>query len=103
MNKDYQSQKELEKVFEEYTSLISRASDLFKVRNEHHKNKFLKRGLGGIIVRIEDKLGDVESGGKEGESLTECLLDIANYAIMGTIIVERKNKKDAKFSKKASR
>ncbi len=100
MNKDYSSLEETKKIFEEFTVLINKSKSLFKIKNDHYKNRFLKRGVVGIVVRIEDKLKDVESGGKERETLTECFFDIANYAIMGAIIAERNNRKDGRKKNK---
>lgn len=76
----------------EFKKLMVEMYDLFVVKNNHHKDKFRKRGVSGILMRIEDKIGDVESGGKENESVKECLLDIAVYALLGAIC-EDDNKK----------
>ena len=84
------SPKELEKVNKEYDECSEEAKKMFKEKNtKHWKNFFLKRGIPGIIVRMEDKIHDVEMEGKYDEEVSECFLDIVNYAIMGAIVAKR--------------
>lgn len=68
-----------------FDTLYAEVRQLFIEKNNHHKNVFLKRGVPGIVMRLEDKINDVMQGGKGHESVTECFLDIAVYALLGAI------------------
>ncbi len=83
---------ELEITANRFREIMEQSYQLFIEKNNHHQNKFLKHGLPGMMVRIDDKIGDVNVGGKPGETVIESLLDIANYAILAVIVIEEGDK-----------
>lgn len=83
---------ELAKTAAQFKLVMERCYELFVEKNNHHQNKVFKHGVPGILVRVDDKIGDANAGGKPGETIIESLMDIANYAILGIIIAEGKTK-----------
>jgi len=68
-------------------ALFEEAYELFVDRNNHHRDVFMDDGRQGIIVRAKDKINDVKRGGKPPrETVKECWLDVANYALMGALL-----------------
>ena len=71
--------------------ILSReAEGLYIDKNNFYRNSFSRYGLSGIVVRLYDKFQALQSAFKEPtsstESITEILLDISNYAILGAIL-----------------
>lgn len=70
--------------------LSNEAKWLFIEKNNFYQDAFLGDGLSGIIVRMHDKLQSLRSKlvkpDSYAETVTEILLDISNYALMGAMI-----------------
>lgn len=73
----------------EYYRIMSREAEfIFREKNNAYQRSFLKPGLPGILVRINDKLSRLSSSEQSvaDESLCENFLDIANYALMAAML-----------------
>jgi hypothetical protein len=94
-----------EDILEKFKALQNEALGIFISKNNHFKSIFIQQGISGIKTTLGHKIGDINNGsktvdGKEIESLTECFIDAANYAIMGAILshydleVQKRNRCD---------
>ena len=83
---------------EKYEIMLREAWGLFIEKNNAYNSVFLEYGIAGIFVRIRDKLARLFSPDETvaDESITENLLDIADYALMGAIISHPKLSKSSK-------
>ena len=74
------------------------AIELFKKKNADYGDAFAKFGLIGILMRIEDKIQRSLSITKNGvnlvddEKIRDTLLDLHNYAAMGLMLLDEKEK-----------
>ncbi len=84
---------ELRKTLELFEISFVNAREIFIKKNNHFQNQFLEDGVSGVLVRLKDKIKDIQAGGKGNEDVYECLLDVANYALMAALI-EKRNKRE---------
>ena len=73
-----------------FKELQREALGIFINKNNHFKSEFIKHGIPTTKIMMGHKFRDLDNGGKiitgkESESLTECFLDVSNYALMGAI------------------
>jgi len=76
----------------------SNALQMFKKKNKDYGDAFAKFGVIGVLMRIEDKIQRSLSITKNGvnmvddESIRDTLMDLHNYAAMGIMLLDEKNK-----------
>jgi hypothetical protein len=74
------------------------ALELFIKKNADYGDAFAKFGVIGVLMRIEDKIQRGLSITKNGvvlvsdEGLKDTLLDLHNYAAMGLMLLDEKDK-----------
>ena len=79
-------------------TIQSEALELFTKKNADYGDAFAKFGLIGILMRIEDKIQRALSITKNGvnlvddEKIRDTLLDLHNYAAMGLMLLDEKDK-----------
>jgi hypothetical protein len=68
--------------------MLHEAEFIFREKNNAYRRTFIKPGLPGILVRMNDKLSRLSSSEQSvaDESLCENFLDIANYVLMGAML-----------------
>jgi len=72
--------------------------ELFKKKNADYGDSFANYGPVGVIVRMGDKINRLSSVTKNGvnfvdnESVRDTLIDLHNYAAMGIMLLDEKNK-----------
>ncbi|MFA6301436.1 MAG: hypothetical protein WC609_03790 [Candidatus Paceibacterota bacterium] len=77
-------------VIKKFIVLQKEALGIMVDKNNHFKSEFLENGISLTKKMIGHKIRDIESGGKvirgkQSESLTECFIDLSNYALMGAM------------------
>ena len=87
---------------EKHKKICESLNDLYKAKNEDYGDSFGKSyreyGLTMSCIRLEDKLNRLKSLNKNGnaqvkdESIQDTLMDLANYAIMTLIELEKGDK-----------
>lgn len=75
-------------IAEYFHVMLQEAEFIFREKNNAYRRTFIKPGLPGILVRMNDKLSRLSSSEQSvaDESLCENFLDIANYALMGAML-----------------
>lgn len=86
-------------------------NDLYEQKNAAYGNSFSKTyeeyGPAMLCIRLDDKLSRAKQllltnslvdTKANDESITDTLLDLANYAIMGVMELQEKKRKEDKFS-----
>ena len=74
------------------------ALEMFKKKNKDYGDAFAKFGVIGVLMRIEDKIQRSLSITKNGvnmvndESIRDTLMDLHNYAAMGVMLLDEKEK-----------
>ena len=72
--------------------------DLFTKKNIDYGDAFAKYGVIGVLMRIEDKIQRSMSITKNGvvlvndENIRDTLIDLHNYAAMGIMLLDEKDK-----------
>lgn len=87
---------------EKHKKICDSLNDLYKIKNQDYGDSFSKSykeyGLTMSCIRLEDKLNRLKSLNKNGnaqvkdESIQDTLMDLANYAIMTLIELEKGDK-----------
>jgi Ran GTPase-activating protein (RanGAP) involved in mRNA processing and transport len=76
------------------------ALNLFKKKNTDYGDAFAEYGTIGILVRLGDKIKRLQSITKRGinlvedEKLRDTLIDLHNYAAMGIMVLDEKDKNE---------
>ena len=76
-------------------NIQEKSFELFVKKNQDYGNSFVKFGIVGILIRLQDKIDrclcllDNEPQIKE-EKICDTLLDISNYACMGICLIDAK-------------
>jgi Nucleotide modification associated domain 1 len=79
---------------EQVRAVQATALKLFKKKNADYGDAFVKFGIVGVLVRIEDKIQRLLTITQNGvtlvsdESLRDTLLDLHNYAAMGITLLD---------------
>ena len=79
-------------------TIQSEALELFSKKNADYGDAFAKFGIIGVLMRIEDKIQRSLSITKNGvtlvddEKIRDTLLDLHNYAAMGLMLLDEKQK-----------
>ena len=77
---------------EQLKLIHSESLEVFRKKNKDYGDAFAKYGVGGVIMRIGDKINRMMSISKNGvalvddESLDDTLLDLHNYAAMALML-----------------
>ena len=72
------------------------ALELFKRKNADYGDAFVKYGLVGVLIRMEDKLQRLVSITNKGinlvsdEGLKDTLIDLHNYSAMALMLIDEK-------------
>ena len=83
---------------EQMKTIQSEALELFAKKNADYGDAFAKFGTIGVLMRIEDKIQRSLSITKNGvtlvddEKIRDTLLDLHNYAAMGLMLLDEKEK-----------
>lgn len=83
----------------QYSKIRDEAFDIFKKKNSDYGDAFADYGSVGVIVRMGDKIRRMSNITStsitlvEDERLRDTLMDLANYAVMGLMLLDEK--KDA--------
>ena len=83
---------------EQMKTIQSEALELFSKKNADYGDAFAKFGIIGVLMRIEDKIQRSLSITKNGvtlvddEKIRDTLLDLHNYAAMGLMLLDEKQK-----------
>ena len=83
---------------EQMKTIQSEALELFAKKNADYGDAFAKFGTIGLLMRIEDKIQRSLSITKNGvtlvddEKIRDTLLDLHNYAAMGLMLLDEKEK-----------
>ena len=83
---------------EQMKTIQSEALELFAKKNADYGDAFAKFGIIGVLMRIEDKIQRSLSITKNGvtlvddEKIRDTLLDLHNYAAMGLMLLDEKEK-----------
>ncbi len=92
---------------EHHTDICAELNDIYHRKNADYGDSFgetfQKLGIISAITRITDKVNRLQSlcvraAQVPDESVRDTLLDLANYAIMSVIELERSNKKETEAS-----
>ena len=73
--------------------------DLFKKKNADYGDSFANYGPVGVLVRMGDKIGRLQSITNKGitlintESIRDTLIDLHNYAGMAVMLLDENKKK----------
>ena len=76
--------------------------NLFMQKNNDYGDVFVKFGVVGIIIRIRDKITRYKnliysnSYKVKSESINDTVIDIYNYTTMAMMLIQIKNRNDAK-------
>jgi hypothetical protein len=87
---------------EQMKTIQSEALELFAKKNADYGDAFAKFGTIGVLMRIEDKIQRSLSITKNGvtlvddEKIRDTLLDLHNYAAMGLMLLDEKEKEKEK-------
>jgi len=79
-------------------TIQSEALELFAKKNADYGDSFAKFGIIGVLMRIEDKIQRSLTITKNGvnlvddEKIRDTLLDLHNYAAMGLMLLDEKEK-----------
>lgn len=94
------SRPKLAESVEKFTEITSNMAKTYAAKNHDYGNSFEqsldKFGLVASVVRLEDKMNRIESLTKKeaqvkDESIKDTLLDMANYAIMTVMWMDKKS------------
>ena len=83
---------------EQMKTIQNEALELFAKKNADYGDAFAKFGTIGVLMRIEDKIQRSLSITKNGvtlvddEKIRDTLLDLHNYAAMGLMLLDEKEK-----------
>jgi len=78
---------------ETYEKLQIEGFELFKRKNRDYGDAFANYGVIGVLVRIGDKIGRIQSITKNGrsfvndESMRDTMIDLHNYSIMAMMLM----------------
>jgi hypothetical protein len=82
----------------EHQDVLNELHEIYTKKNADYGNSFSeqfnKYGLVSSLIRLEDKLRRLENLSKhtrqvEDETITDTLLDLANYAIMTVMVLKK--------------
>ena len=89
----------------QYNKIRNEAFGIFKKKNSDYGDAFADYGSVGVIVRMGDKIRRMSSITSnsitlvEDECLRDTLMDLANYAVMGLILLDEKSETASKEEK----
>lgn len=85
-----------------FESIISEMKDIYEIKNKNYGNSFSEQfkeyGLTSVCIRLDDKIRRLKSLNKQflagcanvdDESVRDTLVDLANYAILAVIELDR--------------
>tara|TARA_Y100000389_G_scaffold157418_2_gene158541 strand:+ start:7035 stop:7550 length:516 start_codon:yes stop_codon:yes gene_type:complete len=78
----------------QFTAVQNEAKELFKKKNQDYGDAFANYGPVGVLVRMGDKIGRLQSISKSGiqlvndERLRDTLMDLHNYAAMAIMLMD---------------
>ena len=91
---------------ENFSRVLCEMEQLYSAKNNDYGNSFTKSfekyGLISPLIRLEDKLNRLESlvlncsQEVEDESIRDTLIDLANYAAMTLVELDKKSEKERK-------
>jgi hypothetical protein len=82
----------------QYKAVQTEALNLFTKKNQDYGDSFATYGPVGVIVRMGDKISRLSSITNSGitlvdnESVRDTLIDLHNYAAMGIMLLDEKEK-----------
>lgn len=89
--------------------IIKEMNELYKVKNANYGDSFSKQfkeyGLTSSCIRLEDKLNRLKSlnkassDGTKDESVRDTLIDLANYAVLTIMELDKGNKDEDKINR----
>ncbi|MDD2267954.1 MAG: nucleotide modification associated domain-containing protein [Eubacteriales bacterium] len=89
---------------EKHAEICKKLNEIYKTKNNDYGDSFgetfRKLGIISAVTRITDKVNRIQSlcvrkAMVSDESVTDTLLDLANYAIMSVIELEEEKKRNA--------
>lgn len=92
-----QKQVKQEMRISQYNKVRDEAFEIFKKKNSDYGDAFADYGSVGVIVRMGDKIRRMSNITStsitlvEDERLRDTLMDLANYAVMGLMLLDEKN------------
>lgn len=87
----------------QYEKVQKEAIELFKKKNADYGDAFANYGPIGVIVRMGDKIGRLNSVTKSGitmvntESVRDTLIDLHNYAAMAVMLLDEEDDSNSKY------
>lgn len=97
-----------EKKNSSFESITKEMNELYEVKNANYGNSFSKQfeeyGLVSSCIRLEDKLNRLKSlnkassNGTKDESVRDTLIDLANYAVLTIMELDKGNKDEDKIN-----
>lgn len=87
----------------QYEKVQKEAIELFKKKNADYGDAFANYGPIGVIVRMGDKIGRLNSVTKSGitmvntESVRDTLIDLHNYAAMAVMLLDEEDVSNSKY------
>lgn len=98
-----------EKKDSSFESIIKEMNELYEVKNANYGNSFSKQfeeyGLVSSCIRLEDKLNRLKSlnkassNGTKDESVRDTLIDLANYAVLTIMELDKGNRDEDKINR----
>jgi hypothetical protein len=92
----------------QYSKIRDEAFDIFKKKNSDYGDAFADYGSVGVIVRMGDKIRRMSNITStsitlvEDERLRDTLMDLANYAVMGLMLLDEKSETESKVEEKVN-
>ena len=92
-----QKQAKQEMRISQYNKIRDEAFEIFKKKNSDYGDAFADYGSVGVIVRMGDKIRRMSNISStsitlvEDERLRDTLMDLANYAVMGLMLLDEKS------------
>ena len=87
---------------QQFAKLQTECFELFKNKNKDYARAYAKYGLIGVLIRLNDKIARYVNISEtkivlvKDEKIRNILTDVANYCIMGVMILDRKDAKHKK-------
>ena len=78
----------------QFSAIQNEAKELFKKKNQDYGDAFANYGPVGVLVRMGDKIGRLQSISKSGiqlvndERLRDTLMDLHNYSAMAIMLMD---------------
>ena len=95
-----QKQAKQEMRISQYNKIRDEAFEIFKKKNIDYGDAFADYGSVGVIVRMGDKIRRMSNISStsitlvEDERLRDTLMDLANYAVMGLMLLDEKSESE---------